>query len=146
MSSIGWLLREYAETRNGRIVWGNDIAMFPGTEGRRKRLQRNTHQGRVDWEDLTNERGEVYSFFRGRSGRCKNVALWEGKFPIMENRGRPYTDVPAKDCKECEFHEPAKRYGRNRYSKCRWFRENSGMDHPLQLLANAVNKAKEIIG
>lgn len=147
MSSIGWLMKEYAETRDGRIAWDNHIAMRPGTEGKRKRLQRRTRAGMVPWGDLTTERGDAYTLFHGRSAKCNNIEMWSPKLVVLGGaKSRPYCEVPAKDCKACEFHEPAPKYGRRRYARCRWFRENSGMDHPLALWAKAVSDAREIIG
>lgn len=143
--SLNYYIRRYAEDRNGRIDWMN-LSLFVSNAGKRKRL---LNWKKESWPDRTSATNtEPFTLFSGRAAKCHNISLWNGAFPIFNvEEGRiPYVTVPAKDCKACEFHEPAKQYGRKRYASCRWYRENSGMPSMLELWAKSVREAKEILG
>jgi hypothetical protein len=144
MSSLGWLVKDYIEVRNGRIsVWGHVYLFLDRAEKRKKRLAR---RGGSLFAEMADMNGRQYALFRGRGMKCQHPSKWTNLFPQFNKEGRrPYFVVPRDDCRACEFHEPAKRYGRKRYPSCRWFRENSGMDSALSLLAKSVTKAEELL-
>jgi hypothetical protein len=145
MSGLGWLIRDYVETREGRITWRDCLWLFlDGDLRRRKRLK--YRDGRLFEERKDEVTGRTWALFKGKGAICKHVQKWLGVFPLLDPDGvRPYHIVPIKDCKSCEFHEPAKPYGRKRYARCRWFRENSGLDFPLVVLQKATVDAQRMI-
>ena len=144
MDGLSRLLKDYCEDRDGRIRWWNHLYLFLDAAGRRRRVRNWKNE---PWEERTDAAtGRLFSFFRGRGAQCFHPDLWKGVFPYWLQEGRrAYVIVPAKECKTCQFHEPAKPYGRKRYASCRWFRDNSGMEHPFRLAVNAVSQAKEML-
>jgi hypothetical protein len=106
--------------------------------GRRRRL--TNHAGK-EFAPVSQD-GREYAAFRGRGACCPNPAKWAGAFPLMP---KSRYVVPAANCKACEFHEPAKKYGRLRYARCRWYRENSGLEHPAEILKNSITQARELL-
>lgn len=85
--------------------------------------------------------------FMERGAQCFHPDKWKGLFPFWSSEGkRAYFVVPAKDCKGCEFHEAAKQYGRRKYARCRWYRENSGLESAAQLFVKSIDKAKQMMG
>lgn len=145
--SLTYYIREYAKDRNGRIGWWRHILLYVSKAGKRKRLIRNCDKSPFP-EKIGEHHTGPYAYFVGRAAQCHNVLKWNGEFPIFNiEEGRiPYVTVPAKDCKACEFHEPAKHYGSKRYASCRWYRDNSGMPSMLELWAKSLNQAKEMLG
>ena len=144
------MMQQYAENRDGKIEGMNYLYRFLDALPKRavRLLQRCANGSLKPFPPrIDAATGRETALFKARAVRCKKPDRWTGLFPLLgEDRPRPYFLVPAKDCQACEFHEPARQFGSRRYAKCRWFRENSGMESPLQLLGNAMRQAKEIIG
>ena len=135
-SGIGWMIRDYAESRNGRIRFWQHLYLFLDSCGRKKPL----YEAKID------ERAKrIYALFKGRGAQCFHPSLWTDRLPLIDRGdGRlPYSTVPAATCRACEFYEPARR--RKQYPSCRWYRENNNMPSPLQLYANAAKEAHSII-
>ncbi len=144
ISSLASMIRDYAESRNGRIHWFPHVYLFLVRAGRKPRKKR--WDGKP-WEERTDDAtGLPYSIFAGRGAQCFHPTKWAGLFPYWSKDGhRAYFIVPQSDCRCCEFHEKSKPYGRARYAKCRWYRENSGLESPLQILEKSVEQAKEML-
>ncbi len=141
MSQLSWMMRDYAEDRNGKINWfpnGWKPALTKGREVLRG--------GTLPFPECVHETtGEVFKLFPGKHAKCANVDQFDS-LPLRAHEARrPYRLVPAKDCKACQFHEPAKRYGRKRYASCRWFRENSNMKSPAEMIGDSFKKAAEML-
>lgn len=144
MSGLAWLIRDYVETRNGRIGFLPNGWRFIGTLSERFRCVQSWDK--KPWAEKSDQEGRPYSLYRGRTASCRNIELWRGKLPIVDVQTRPHVTVPAKDCKACQFHEPARRSGRRRYPCCKWFRENNHMDSPAVILEKSVQQATELLG
>lgn len=149
LSGLGRMMRQYAEDRDGKIESGLHVWRFLDSLPKRAiRLMQRCTNGLREFPLQTDpSTGREIALFKGRGVKCKKPDRWTGIFPLRAvDHPRPYFIVPPKDCQACEFHEARKQFGRRRYAKCRWFRENSGLESPLQLLGSAMQTAKEIIG
>jgi len=145
ISGLSWLIRDYAETRNGKITWFPSLWMF--LQLAPKRAKRGTYANGRLFPVEYDEGGVPFALFLGRSAKCLHPSKWWGIFPQRHHeKSRPYFTVAKRSCENCEFHEAAKKYGRHRYAKCRWYRENSNMPSPLQLLDASVKQANEMLG
>jgi len=146
ISGLASLIREYVEDRNGRIGWWYSLDLWVDSAGKRKRLMRRGPNGPILFDEM-DQSGRKFALYKGRAAKCKNVAKWDGAFPILgQDSPRPFVTVPQNDCRACEFHEAKVPYSKRRkYAACKWFRENSGMKSPLELYAGAVNKAEEFL-
>ena len=144
ISGLSSMIRKYAEHRDGRIGWWSHLYLFLDSAGRRKRLlnwKKEPFEERVD--AVT---GRKCALFKGRGAQCFHPDKWKSLFPYWSNEAkRAYFIVPAKECKCCEFHIPAKPFGRKRYAACRWFRENNNLDSPLQIYVKSVTQAQEML-
>jgi hypothetical protein len=145
ISGFSSMIRDYAETRNGRISWHDYLDLFISLAGKKKRcIRRCDNQPFAEMTDK--DTGKQFALYKGRSAHCHNLQKWDGAFPILGQDRRPYVTIPAKDCKACEFHEPKVPYSRLRkYAACKWFRENSGMKSPLAMMSDALNDAAEML-
>ena len=132
------LMRDYAESRNGRISFCRHLYLFLESAGRRKRLLNGKKE---PFEEKKDQDGRTYALFKGNGAHCSHPQ-WAGMFPVLENK--KWITVPIKMCRMCEFHEPA-RHGR-RYACCRWDRQNDTRPSPFAMLGNAMREAREIIG
>lgn len=136
MSSLTWLIRDYIETRAGRITWSPIVRLFLPASTRRQPVR--------NFRILRDADDREYGFFRGRGAHCSQPTLWMGRYPRTEVNGTIYFIVPASDCKVCQYHEQG--YGRRKASYCLWDRQRFSSDpSPREILANAVKEAKEII-
>lgn len=146
IGGLSWLIKDYADRRNGRIEWKDYLDLWIGSEGKRQRCLRRIPGGTAPFDEME-QVGRKFALFRGRSAACHNLDKWGSDFPVLNgDKTFPYVTVPAKDCKTCEFHEPANRYSRKRrYAACKWFRENSEMKSPLELYLGAVSKAADML-
>lgn len=143
ISGLSSMIREYADDRNGKINWWEPLRLWVDSCGKRKRL---LMRGGIPFNETPDNSGRMSALYKGKAARCFNVAKWDGAFPILGLKHRPFVTIPAKDCKACEFHEPRKPYSRHfKYAACKWFRENSGMKSPLELYEGAVNQAQEML-
>jgi hypothetical protein len=102
MSGLGWLIRDYLDTRAGRITWCNFLYLFIPAPARKQRLRNWKHE---EWETRTDADGREYSSFKGRGAHCSNPTLWSGIYPRIEHKGQTHYIVPVTDCKACQFHE-----------------------------------------
>ena len=145
VSGLSRLIKDYIESRNGRIHWFPHLYLFLDAAKRKIPLLNWKHE---PWPDRTDAvTGRVFNLFRGRGAQCFHPDNWKGLFPYWSQEGRrAYFIVPQKECKVCEFHEAAKRCGSKRYASCRWYRENNELKSPDTIFVESVNKAKEIIG
>ena len=138
------MIKDYTEHRDGRIGWWSHLYLFlDSIERRRKRLLNWKHEPFEEREDKAT--GRKFALFKGRGAKCFHPDKWYGLFPNISASPRPYSIVPVKSCQTCEFHIPAKHYGRKRYAACRWFRENNGLDSPLQIYVKAIEDTKEML-
>ncbi len=144
VSGLGRLVKDYAESRDGRIRWFPHVYLFVDMVRRKIPLLNWKHE---HWPDRTEAAtGKLFNLFRGRGAQCFHDDKWKGLFPHWSSEGvRSYFVVPQADCKACEFHEPAKHYGRKRYASCRWYRENNNLESPAALFVKSVEEAKKMI-
>lgn len=142
LSGLSYLIKDYAETRNGKISTFPQRALFSFRATKRDkpieyRWSRGFVQDSYNW---------LYTHYKGRGVKCCHRDKWIGLFPFhghSKSNGRPWFHVDMKACKSCEFHEPAER--RKRYASCRWFRENSGMDSPVNMFVKSMDRAVEFL-
>ena len=130
-------MRDYVESKNGRISFCSDLYLFIEKAGRRKRLLNSKKE---PFEPREDQNGRKYSLFSGKGSQCSHPQ-WAGMFPSLT--GVKWVTVPVSLCRECQFHEPS-RHGR-RYACCRWDREQDTRPSPLAMLGNAVREAHNII-
>ena len=130
-------MRDYAESRNGRISFCNYLYLFLDNAGRNKRL---LNWKKEPFEEREDKDGRKYALFKGKGSHCSHPQ-WSGLLPSLANV--KWVTVPVSLCRACPFHEPA-RHGR-RYACCRWDREQDTMLSPLAMLGNALREAYQII-